>query len=81
VLVVADSSPLIYLSRVRLLDLLPTLFGDVVVPRAVWDVRNAPIVRTLLPTVDDFDTVLDPHVDPEPLERHQHPADLLLALT
>jgi predicted nucleic acid-binding protein len=37
VLVVADSSPLIYLSRIRLLHILPTLFGDVVVPRAVWD--------------------------------------------
>lgn len=36
-LVVADSSPLIYLSRIRLLHILPTLFGDVVVPRAVWD--------------------------------------------
>ena len=36
-LVVADSSPLIYLSRVRLLHVLPPLFGDVVVPRAVWN--------------------------------------------
>lgn len=35
-LVVADSSPLIYLSRVGVLHILPTLFGDVVVPRAVW---------------------------------------------
>jgi len=37
VLVVADSSPLIYLSRVGALHLLPALFEDVVVPRAVWD--------------------------------------------
>jgi predicted nucleic acid-binding protein len=37
VLVVADSSPLIYLSRIGLLHILPTLFGDVVVPRAVWE--------------------------------------------
>jgi predicted nucleic acid-binding protein len=37
VLVVADSSPLIYLSRVRLLHILSALFGDVVVPRAVWN--------------------------------------------
>lgn len=36
-LVVADSSPLIYLSRIGLLRILPALFGDVVVPRAVWD--------------------------------------------
>ena len=35
-MVVADSSPLIHLSRVGLLDLLTALFGDVVVPRAVW---------------------------------------------
>ena len=34
--VVADSSPLIYLSRVGVLDLLATLFDDIVVPRAVW---------------------------------------------
>ena len=36
-LVVADSSPLIYLSRVGVLHVLPALFGDIVVPRAVWD--------------------------------------------
>lgn len=34
--VVADASPLIYLSRVGVLDLLAVLFGEVVVPRAVW---------------------------------------------
>ena len=41
--VVADSSPLIYLSRVGVLDLVATLFGDVVVPRAVEEsvVRRA----------------------------------------
>jgi uncharacterized protein len=37
VVVVADSSPLIYLSRVGILDLLATVCGDVVVPQAVWD--------------------------------------------
>jgi hypothetical protein len=37
VLVVADSSPLIYLSRVGLLQILPALFRNVIVPRAVWD--------------------------------------------
>lgn len=35
-IVVADSSPLIYLSRVGELDVLRALFGDVVVPRVVW---------------------------------------------
>ena len=35
-IVVADTSPLIYLSRAGVLDLLRVLFGEVVVPRAVW---------------------------------------------
>lgn len=35
-LVVADSSPLIYLSRVGRLDLLAALYGTVVVPARVW---------------------------------------------
>ena len=34
--VVADTSPLIYLSRVGALNLLHDLFGEVVEPRAVW---------------------------------------------
>jgi uncharacterized protein len=37
VLVVADSSPLIYLSRVGVLHVLVDLFEEVVVPQAVWD--------------------------------------------
>jgi uncharacterized protein len=37
VVVVADSSPLIYLSRVGVLHLLAVLWGEVAVPRAVWD--------------------------------------------
>jgi uncharacterized protein len=37
VLVIADASPLIYLSRVGAIHLLPALFDEVVVPRAVWD--------------------------------------------
>ncbi len=36
-LVVADSSPLIYLSRVGVLQLLATAFGEVIVPVAVWE--------------------------------------------
>ncbi len=35
--VVADSSPLIYLSRVGALDLLASVYQDVVIPRAVWN--------------------------------------------
>ena len=34
--VVADTSPLIYLSRAGVLELLKALFGEVVVPQAVW---------------------------------------------
>jgi predicted nucleic acid-binding protein len=37
VLIVADSAPLIYLSRVGLLHVLAALFGEVVVPRTVWN--------------------------------------------
>jgi predicted nucleic acid-binding protein len=37
VLVVADCSPLIYLSRIQLLHILPTLFDQIVVPKVVWD--------------------------------------------
>jgi hypothetical protein len=36
VLVVADSSPFIYLSRVGALDVLRAAFGEVIVPAAVW---------------------------------------------
>lgn len=35
--VVADSSPLIYLSRVGVLHVLNSLFGEIIVPRAVWE--------------------------------------------
>ena len=35
-LVVADSSPLIYLSRVGVLNVLATAFGEVLVPATVW---------------------------------------------
>lgn len=34
--VVADTSPLLYLSRVGVLDLLAAAFGEVVVPAIVW---------------------------------------------
>jgi uncharacterized protein len=51
VLVVADSSPLIYLSRVGALHILPALFGDVLVPRVVNEIAErrptAPGIETL----------------------------------
>jgi predicted nucleic acid-binding protein len=37
VIVIADTSPLIYLSRAGVLHVLASLFGQVVVPRLVWD--------------------------------------------
>lgn len=51
-LVIADSSPLVYLSRVGVLDLLATAFGEVVVPATVWAEvvdarRDAPGVSAL----------------------------------
>jgi uncharacterized protein len=50
VLVVADSSPLIYLSRVGVLHVLAVLFGDVIVPRAVWE--EAVETRPSAPGID-----------------------------
>ena len=73
-LVVADSSPLIYLSRIRLLHILPTLFGDVVVPKAVWNEtverrRSAPGIESLrqaswIRIVDDPSSSADLGLDP-----------------
>lgn len=48
--VVADTSPLIYLSRVGALGLLHVLFGEVVVPRAVW--TEVVEQRTVAPGLD-----------------------------
>jgi hypothetical protein len=92
VLVVADSSPLIYLSRIRLLHILPTLFGDVVVPRAVWEEAvgrrpSAPGIETLrqaswIRVVDDpspsADLGLDPGETAAILVAESLQADLLL---
>jgi predicted nucleic acid-binding protein len=74
VLVVADSSPLIYLSRVGVLHILPTLFGDVVVPKAVWDEAverrpSAPRIENLrradwIRVVDNPTTSVDLGLDP-----------------
>jgi predicted nucleic acid-binding protein len=74
VLVVADSSPLIYLSRVGAIHLLPALFDEVVVPRAVWDEaverRTSPpgisalLQASWLRVVDDPSIELDLGLDP-----------------
>jgi predicted nucleic acid-binding protein len=34
-LIITNTSPLLYLHRIRQLDLLPTLYGSIVVPPAV----------------------------------------------
>jgi len=72
--VVADSSPLIYLSRVGVLDLLSAVFGDLVVPRAVWNevverrpsvpgldaLRQASWIRVVDSPLPQIDLGLDP---------------------
>jgi len=72
--VVADSSPLIYLSRVGVLDLLSAVFGDLVVPRAVWNevverrpsapgldaLRQASWIRVVDSSLPQIDLGLDP---------------------
>jgi uncharacterized protein len=74
VIVVADSSPLIYLSRVGILHLLAIVWDDVVVPRAVWDevvqrrpsapgvddLRHASWIRVDDSELPDVDLGLDP---------------------
>ena len=91
-LVVADSSPLIYLSRIRLLHILPTLFGDVVVPRTVWDeavtgrpsapgiegVRQASWIRIVDDPSSSADLGLDPGETAAILVAESLNADLLL---
>jgi predicted nucleic acid-binding protein len=74
VLVVADSSPLIYLSRAGAIHVLPALFDEVVVPRTVWDEAverrpSAPGISALhqaswLRVVDDPSVELDLGLDP-----------------
>jgi hypothetical protein len=74
VLVVADSTPLVYLSRVGVLHVLGALFGDVVVPRTVWNEAverrpSAPGIDALrqaswLRVVDDPSPEVDLGLDP-----------------
>jgi uncharacterized protein len=92
VLVVADSSPLIYLSRIRLLHILPMLFGDVIVPRAVWDelverrpsatdikgLRQASWIRLVDDPSPSADLGLDPGETAAILVAESLHADLLL---
>ncbi len=91
-IVIADSSPLLYLSRLRLLEVLSATFGPVVVPRVVWNELvlarpDAPGVEALLDatwiTVDDRalpseDVGLDPGETAAILLVEALAADLLL---
>ena len=91
-LVVADSSPLIYLSRIGILDILAARFGEVIVPSVVWDevvgVRvGAPGVDALLSarwirvdgrSLPDSDLGLDPGETAAILLAEAIDADLLL---
>jgi predicted nucleic acid-binding protein len=92
VVVVADSSPLIYLSRVGVLDLLAVVYGDIVVPRAVWDevvqrrpsapgvdtVRQASWIRIDETELPQVDLQLDPGETAAILLAEKIHADVLL---
>lgn len=91
-LVVADSSPLIYLSRVGVLDVLAALFDEVIVPRAVWDeavdrrpsapgtniLRQAPWLRVVDNPSAHVDLGLDPGETAAILVAESLHADLVL---
>ena len=91
-LVVADSSPLIYLSRLGLLHVLASLFGEVVAPRSVWNeaverrpsapgidaLRQASWVRVVDDPMLDSDLGLDPGERAAILIAESLRADLLL---
>jgi uncharacterized protein len=92
VLVVADTSPLIYLSRVGHLQVLAALFGQVVVPRTVWneaverrpsapgidELRQPAWVRVVQDPVPGSDLGLDPGETAAILTAESLGADLLL---
>jgi len=92
VVVVADSSPLIYLSRVGVLHVLAALFGEVVVPRAVWSeaverrptasgvkaLRQASWIRVVDDPSPPHDLGLDPGEAAAILVAESLHADLLL---
>ena len=91
-LVVADSSPLIFLSRAGLLEVLARVFGRVVVPAVVWaevigtrpdahgtvDLRAAAWVLVDGRTLPDIDLGLDPGETAAILLAEALDADLLL---
>jgi uncharacterized protein len=92
VVVVADSTPLIYLSRVGVQDVLATLFGEVLIPTAVHEeviqkrpsapgveaLRQATWLRVADVVLPQVDLGLDPGEAAAILLAEQIHADLLL---
>ncbi len=63
-IVIADTSPLVVLVNLELIDILPRLFGKVVIPPAVFAELNSPkrpaVVRTYFATVPPWLVVRPP---------------------
>jgi predicted nucleic acid-binding protein len=54
VLIVADTGPIISLSILDKLDLLETLYGDILIPEAVWDELNRYIEILHIPIANTY---------------------------
>jgi predicted nucleic acid-binding protein len=69
-IVIADTGPLNYLVLIREADLLPTLFGQVFIPPAVWEELNDPdtpaSVRAWLAQAPSWLQVQSLHSVPDP---------------
>jgi predicted nucleic acid-binding protein len=63
-IVVADTGPLISLAVIDKLDLLDTLFGQVVIPEAVWHELEKHIAGLSLPKLKDFQNRVVPISQP-----------------
>jgi predicted nucleic acid-binding protein len=68
VIVVADTSPLNYLLLIRNVEVLPALYGAIIIPSAVLDELTAPstpdLVRTWASTLPKWVHVQDPSAEP-----------------
>jgi predicted nucleic acid-binding protein len=52
--VIADTSPLNYLVLIAEIELLPQLYGTIVIPREVFLERDLPITFSVLATLKDL---------------------------
>ena len=50
-IIVSDTGPLNYLALLEHLDVLPTLYGQVIIPRAVADELSQPASPTILRSI------------------------------